>query len=62
MNQATQAPLATVRACTPARMARANVPFDAALVFHTRIVRRGPRSRDELNLFNCVRALVARSP
>lgn len=61
MNQPAQQ-LAPVGACTPQKMAKAGVPLDAALTFHTQIARRGPRTRNELNVFHCVRTLVARSP
>lgn len=54
--------LAPAGACTPQKMAASRVPLDAALLFHTRLAPRGPRTRIELTVFNCVRALVARSP
>ena len=60
MNQASR--LASVGACTPQRMAKAGVPLDAALQFHTRVRRRGPKTPSEHAMFNCVRAMVARSP
>lgn len=54
--------LAPAGVCTPQKMAAARVPFDAALLFHTRLRARGPRTRIEHTVFNCVRALVAKSP
>ncbi len=54
--------MAPAGSCTPQRMASAGVPFDAALTFHTRLRQRGPRDRNEHNVFNCVRAMVARTP
>jgi hypothetical protein len=62
MNKASISQFAPSGSCTPTKMADAGVPFDAALTFHTQLARRGPRTRTELNVFNCVRAMVARSP
>ena len=55
-------PLASLRACTPQRMAKAGVPLEAALEFHTRVRNRGPRNRSEHAVFKCVRTMVARVP
>lgn len=54
--------MAPAGVCTPQTMAAKGVPLDAALLFHTRLRPLGPRTRIEHTVFNCVRALVARSP
>lgn len=53
---------APVGSCTPQRMAQAGVPFDNALVFHTRLRIRGPRNTSEFHIFGGVRSMVARAP
>lgn len=61
MQLAIQNRLASVGACTPERMVKAGVQLNAALAF-VRLKVRGPRTADEMALFNCIRALVARTP
>lgn len=58
MSQVKSAPVA---ACTPAAMAAAGVPFNAAHWFHCRARPQGARSATELTVFQLVRKVVGTS-